>query len=231
MLYSAPVRFSGSATDPELSHTLGLGTGSRYEGPTGMIGVLHDKLRRSELTSASLWANMPYYISVTPNPKGMLALVRRGLEIVGLPADFPDLEEETREFEERVAEAVSQDPKIAAHVRKLERQQERDESGSLLLPEGAVSGDDLARRVAALPARAARRPRRKRKTSRNGPYRTTCVFSRSTSSQSISYPRPGFSGRVDIPLVIHLDILHQRVLVGAAARETPRSSRSWGRPW
>ena len=144
VLYSAPVRFSGSATDPELSRTLGLGTGSRYEGPTGMIGVLHDKLRRNEFTSASLWANMPYYISVTPNPKGMLALVRRGLEIIGLPADFPDLEEETREFEERVAEAISQDPKIAAHVKKLERQQARDESGSLLLPEGAVSGDDLA---------------------------------------------------------------------------------------
>ena len=144
VLYSAPVRFSGSATDPELSRTLGLGTGSRYEGPTGMIGVLHDKLRRNQFTSASLWANMPYYISVTPNPKGMHALVRRGLEIVGLPADFPDLEEETREFEERVAEAISQDPKIAAHVKKLERQQARADSGSLLLPEGAVSGDDLA---------------------------------------------------------------------------------------
>ena len=63
---------------------------------------------------------------------------------MGLPADFPELEEETREFEERVAEAVAQDPKIAAHVRKLERQQARDESGSLLLPEGEVSGDDLA---------------------------------------------------------------------------------------
>ena len=109
-----------------------------------MIGVLHDKLRRNQFISASLWANMPYYISVTPNPKGMLALVRRGLEIIGLPADFPDLEEETREFEERVAEAISQDPKIAAHVKKLERQQARDDSGSLLLPEGAVSGDDLA---------------------------------------------------------------------------------------
>ena len=54
VLYSAPVRFSGSATDPDLSRTLGLGTGSRYEGPTGMIGVLHDKLRRNQFTSASL---------------------------------------------------------------------------------------------------------------------------------------------------------------------------------
>lgn len=144
VLYSAPVRFSGSATNPELSRALGLGSGSRYEGPTGMIGVLHDKLRRHELTSASLWANMPYYISVTPNPKGMLALVRRGLDIVGLPADFPDLEEETREFEERVAEAIAQDPKIAAHVKKLERQQTRDDSGAVLLPEEVVSGDDLA---------------------------------------------------------------------------------------
>ena len=70
--------------------------------------------------------------------------MRRGLDLVGLPATFPDLEAETREFEDRVAEAIAQDPKIAAHVRKLERQQARDDSAPLLLPEDAVSGDDLA---------------------------------------------------------------------------------------
>lgn len=144
VLYSSPVRFSGSATDPFLAHKFGLGTGSRYEGPTGMVGVLHDALRRRGFTSASIWANMPYYISVTPNPKGILALVRQGMNIVGLPSFFPELEVETREFETRVAEAIAQDPKIAAHVRRLEQQESR--TAELAPPEqsSAVSGDDLA---------------------------------------------------------------------------------------
>lgn len=145
VLYSAPVQFSGSATDPQLASRLGLGTGSRYEGPTGMVGVLHDTLRRSHLTSASVWANMPYYITVQPNPKGTLAIARRGLEIVGLPANFPEMEAEEHDFDRRVAEAIADDPKIAAHVRNLERQAAR--RPRLSAPpeeERPVSGDDLA---------------------------------------------------------------------------------------
>lgn len=145
VLYSAPVAFSGSATDPQLAERLGLGSGSRYEGPTGMVGVLHDTLRRTNLTSASLWANMPYYISAEPNPKGILALGRRGMEIVGLPTVFPELEEEAGDFEARVAEAIATDPKVAAHVRELERRAARQERPKLpQLPEGAASGEDLA---------------------------------------------------------------------------------------
>lgn len=145
VLYSAPVQFSGSATDPKLAERLSLGSGSRYEGPTGMVGVLHDTLRRDEFTSASVWANMPYYISVTPNPKGILALVRRGLEVVGLPAHCPELEEASRDFEARVAEAVAKDPKVAAHVRELERHAAEQETPRSLLESGrATSGEDLA---------------------------------------------------------------------------------------
>lgn len=126
VLYSAPVQFSGSATDPELAARLSLRTGgSRYEGPTGMVGVLHDTLRREQFASASIWANMPYYVSATPNPKGILAIVQRGLEILGLPAYLSELEEEAREFDGRVAEAIAEDPKIAAHVKNLERQASR----------------------------------------------------------------------------------------------------------
>jgi hypothetical protein len=145
VLYSAPVQFSGSATDPQLAARLGLGTGSRYEGPTGMVGVLHDTLRRNHLASASIWANMPYYVSAEPNPKGILALGRRGMEIVGLPAVFPDMEEEAREFEARVAAAIATDPKVAAHVRELERRTARQGQPRLSLPqEGSTSGEDLA---------------------------------------------------------------------------------------
>ncbi len=144
VLYSAPVQFSGSATDPELAAQLGLGSGSRYEGPTGMVGVLHDALRRQNFTSASVWANMPYYVSVSPNTKGILALMRRGLEVVGLPTALPELEEESHDFEARIAEAINKDPKVAAHVRELERRTERQASASSLESEPKASGDDLA---------------------------------------------------------------------------------------
>jgi proteasome assembly chaperone (PAC2) family protein len=146
VLYSAPVAFSGSSTDPELAERLGLSGGSRYEGPTGMVGVLHDMLRRHNLTSASIWANMPYYVSVTPNPKGILALSRRGMEIVGLPPDFPDLEAEAGDFDSRVAEAIAKDPKVQAHVKDLERRAAREQQRSRpsLAQEAPASGDDLA---------------------------------------------------------------------------------------
>src|SRR5262245_29036627 len=88
---------------------------------------------------------MPYYVSVSPNPKGVLALVRRGMEIVGLPATFPEMEEEVREFETRVAEAIAQDTKIAAHVRELERRAARqDRPRPQLEQERPPSGEDLA---------------------------------------------------------------------------------------
>jgi len=148
VLYSAPVQFSGSATDPQLAARLGLRTGgSRYEGPTGMVSVLHDALRREQFTSASVWANMPYYVSATPNPKGILAVARRGLEVLELPAFLPELEEEARDFDTRVAEAIAEDPKIAAHVRNLERLAGRASQQSkppAAEPAEPVSGDDLA---------------------------------------------------------------------------------------
>jgi hypothetical protein len=145
VLYSAPIPFSGSSTDPALAERLGLGGGSRYEGPTGMVGVLHDALRRNNLISASVWANMPYYVSVTPNPKGILALSQRGMEIVGLPSNFPDLEAEAVDFDSRVAEAIAKDPKVQAHVQDLERRAAREQrSRPSLAQETPTSGDDLA---------------------------------------------------------------------------------------
>ena len=148
VLYSAPVQFSGSATDPQLAARLGLRTrGSRYEGPTGMVSVLSDALRREQFAAASVWANMPYYVSATPNPKGILAVARRGLEILDLSASLPELEEEARDFDTRVAEAIAEDPKIAAHVRNLERQAGRTSQQSkppAAEPVEPVSGEDLA---------------------------------------------------------------------------------------
>jgi len=104
-------------------------------------------LRREQFTTASIWANMPYYISATPNPKGILAVVHRGLEIVGLSAFLSEMEEEAREFDTRVAEAIAEDPKIAAHVINLERQAGRTSQQPqrpIAGTEKPVSGEELA---------------------------------------------------------------------------------------
>src|SRR5262245_477555 len=74
--YSRPVRVAGFASDPALAAQLQL-TSSRYEGPTGIVGVFNDACRRSGIPSASFWANVPHYISAAPNPKAALALVKR----------------------------------------------------------------------------------------------------------------------------------------------------------
>ena len=94
--------------------------------------------------SASIWANMPYYVSATPNPKGILALGQRGMEIVGLSTSFPDLEQEAQDFDSRVAEAIATDPKVSAHVRELERRAARQQPTQQLAQEGTTSGEDLA---------------------------------------------------------------------------------------
>ena len=145
VLYSAPVPFSGSATDPALAQRLGVGGGRGYEGPTGMVGVLGDAMRRQNLTYANLWANMPYYVSAIPNPKGMFALGRRGLEFVGLPAALPELEEEARKFDTRVAKVIKTDPKVSAHVRELERRAQPEERPrQSQIQQGDISGEDIA---------------------------------------------------------------------------------------
>ena len=74
--HSRPVAISGLATDQRLIDTLGLER-TNYEGPTGIVGVLHDACQRANVPSASLWAAVPHYVAAAPNPKAALALVRR----------------------------------------------------------------------------------------------------------------------------------------------------------
>lgn len=122
VVYSRPVRISGSSTDPDLTARLHLST-SRYEGPTGIVGVLNDACRREGLPAVSLWANVPHYLSSTPNPKGMHALIRRVLNILDYPLDLKDVESAVHDFEVKVAEVIANNPSVAAYVRQLE---ERD---------------------------------------------------------------------------------------------------------
>ncbi|MGH7344933.1 MAG: PAC2 family protein [Candidatus Rokuibacteriota bacterium] len=117
--HTRPVRLSGSASDPELGARLGVRP-TRYEGPTGIVGVLNTICREQGFAWASLWANVPHYISGIENPKATLALVRRVAPILGAAIDTTDLEEAGKQFDSNLKEIVAQNNKIANYVKKLE---------------------------------------------------------------------------------------------------------------
>ncbi|MBI3637571.1 MAG: PAC2 family protein [Candidatus Rokubacteria bacterium] len=124
--HTRPIRLVGGASDPELAARLGLRP-TRYEGPTGIVGVLNTACRDRGLTTASLWANVPHYISGIENPKAALALVKRVLGLLGAEVDLSDLDEAGRQFDQNLAEIVAQNTKIAAYVAKLENKDTEDE--------------------------------------------------------------------------------------------------------
>jgi predicted ATP-grasp superfamily ATP-dependent carboligase len=138
--HSHPVAMTGHATDPSLTARLGMQTSS-YEGPTGIVGVLHATCARAGLPAASLWATVPHYVAAAPNPKAALALVRRLEGLVGVSVDASDLETASADYERQVALAVQSDPDIQAFVERLERAAETEPEDLSDLP----SGDLLAR--------------------------------------------------------------------------------------
>jgi proteasome assembly chaperone (PAC2) family protein len=143
--HTRPVRVSGSAANPELVDRLGLER-SRYEGPTGIVGVLHDALGRAGIPSASLWANVPHYVSGTPSPKAALALVRRTANLLGVSPVLRDLEEAAAAYERQVTAVVAEDEDIAAYVQRLEELGPDDEDdGGLGWPPGDGLADEVER--------------------------------------------------------------------------------------
>lgn len=117
--HTRPVRLVGTASDPELAKRLGVRP-TRYEGPTGIVGVLNTVCRDRDLPTASLWANVPHYVSGIENPKATLALVRRVQDLLGVQMDTSDLEDAGRQYDQNLAEVVAQNAKIRNYVRKLE---------------------------------------------------------------------------------------------------------------
>ncbi len=124
--HTRPVPVSASASDPDLMSRHGL-VRSTYEGPTGIVGVLHDSCSRAGLVSASLWAATPHYISAAPNPQAALALLERLADIAGTPAGSPELERAASEYQLRVASAIADDPDVAGYVEQLEQAADRDD--------------------------------------------------------------------------------------------------------
>lgn len=149
--HSAPVRVTGATTNPELLPNW-IDTEvrrSRYEGPTGIVGVLGDACRQAQIPSASIWANVPHYISVSPNPKTMAALVHRMNTLLNLDLDLYELDRASDRFERQVDEAVEQNPEIRRYVRSLESareeqdEAEEEQAPAAELPSGAALVEEL----------------------------------------------------------------------------------------
>jgi proteasome assembly chaperone (PAC2) family protein len=136
-----PVPLSGLASDPDLVEELELERSS-YEGPTGIVGVVHDVCGQAGINSASLWAAVPHYVAAVPNPKAALALLRRLEGLTGIAVDAGELEEETESYEEQIGRAVSANPEIEELVARIEAEQVE-----LLSAEGEdlPSADSIAR--------------------------------------------------------------------------------------
>lgn len=139
--HGLPVPITGLASDEQLVEELDLQR-SNYEGPTGIVGVVHDCCRRVGMTSASLWAAVPHYVAAVPNPKAALALLRRLEGLTGVAVDATALEEETASYEEQIGRAVEANPEIAELVERIEAEQvEQLGDGE----EGLPSADTIAR--------------------------------------------------------------------------------------
>jgi len=117
--HSRPVQIIGTSSDADLGERFGLQR-SRYEGPTGIVGVLHDACDRAALPSAALWAAVPAYASQVPSPKASLSLMRRSCEIIGTPAPVAAVLNLIERYEEQVNTLVSDDEDLAAYVERLE---------------------------------------------------------------------------------------------------------------
>jgi proteasome assembly chaperone (PAC2) family protein len=143
--HTRPVSVTGLTSDPALVARLGLAPSS-YEGPTGIVGILHAACQQAGLPSASLWAAVPHYIAATPNPKAALALVRKLEGLVGVAVDATDLEVSASDYERQVNAAVQSDPDVQAFVERLEQaaSSEADDS-PISLPSGETIARDLQR--------------------------------------------------------------------------------------
>ena len=140
--HTRPSPVTGSATDKKLVDELGLST-SRYEGPTGVVGIVHDACNRAGIRSVSLWAAVPHYVQLTPSPRAAQALCERLATLLGGRIDVSELRRAGRGYVEQVSEAVAGDAETAAYVEELE--QRSDSIDPADLPSGDALAAELTR--------------------------------------------------------------------------------------
>jgi hypothetical protein len=140
--HSRPVSVSANSQDPALVENLGL-SASRYEGPTGITGVLHRACAEGGLPSVSFWASVPHYLPAVPSPPAALALLDSLSGLFGIEVDTSSLERGAAAYQEQISAAVSQDSDLSSYVRMLEERFDSQAGQEKNLP----SGDELAREL------------------------------------------------------------------------------------
>lgn len=135
--HTRPVPVTVSGTDDEQARALGL-EWSRYEGPTGIVGVFQDAALKRGLPVTTLWAAVPHYVAQSPCPKATLVLLRQVEDLLDVSVELGDLPEEAQAWQHGVEELTAEDPEIAEYVKRLEQARDTTE-----LPE--ASGEHIAR--------------------------------------------------------------------------------------
>jgi proteasome assembly chaperone (PAC2) family protein len=137
--HTRPVQVVSSAGDRELAERLGLPV-SRYEGPTGILGVLADAATRAGIPSVGLWAALPHYLHLAPNPWGAMALIEELGRLLPLGVDTSGLAGQTEVFDSAVTDLIEENPELAGYIERLEA--DADDDGPALadlLPEELVA--------------------------------------------------------------------------------------------
>jgi proteasome assembly chaperone (PAC2) family protein len=142
--HTRDIPMTGICSDADMVERLGFQQSS-YEGPTGMVGVLHHAFTESGLPSVSLWASVPHYVAAAPNPKAALALIRSFEGVAGIAVDATDLEQSADDYQRQVDAAVATDPDVKSFVERLEQTLDEvsDELGPD--PDQLPSADSIAR--------------------------------------------------------------------------------------
>ncbi|MDI3390285.1 PAC2 family protein [Streptomyces sp. B-S-A8] len=135
--HTRPVPVSGVTSDPDLARTMNLEE-TRYEGPTGIVGILQEACTHAGVPAVSLWAAVPHYVSQPPNPKATLALLNRLEDLIGLRIPLGELAEDARAWQLGVDQLAAEDSEVAEYVQSLEEARDTAE-----LPE--ASGEAIAR--------------------------------------------------------------------------------------
>jgi predicted ATP-grasp superfamily ATP-dependent carboligase len=137
--HTRPITVSGSGAHPEIAQRLGVEI-SKYEGPTGILGVIQDACVRRGIDAVSLWAAIPHYASGSPSPKAILALINALENCLEISLPQGELVNESRDWEIEVSEMAKEDSDVAEYVKALEESKDAAE-----LPE--VSGESIAREL------------------------------------------------------------------------------------
>jgi proteasome assembly chaperone (PAC2) family protein len=137
--HTRPIQVTGTAYDAESAARYGLER-SRYEGPTGIVGVLQDSCVASGIPALSFWAGVPHYVSQPPNPKATLALLHAVEEVLDLPVPLAELPQQADEWQKLVDEMAAEDDEVTEYIRNLEERDDEIDRTEL----SAASGDAIA---------------------------------------------------------------------------------------